>query len=156
MISRSDHAEQQGSKVTHVSSLPHTPEVIEANKRREDAGGAIEGFDEILTNAAVAVVQEQKDVAITIIGDCEYGHAMSGPINYGTWWSWPFHQLGGTELCVGELNTVIAVIPFYRLPEAASTAISDCFKKLRHDKPAPTGDSLRPLLGINPWHAQQA
>lgn len=85
-------------EVTHVGSLPRSTELIEANKRRQEAGGELEGFDEILAKAVVDVVQKQKDVGITIPNDGEYGHAMSGNVDYGAWWSYSFHRLGGTEL----------------------------------------------------------
>jgi 5-methyltetrahydropteroyltriglutamate--homocysteine methyltransferase len=90
-------------EVTHVGSLPRSPELIAANKRRKDEGRRFEGFDEVISQAVVDVVQKQKDVGVTIPNDGEYGHAMSGSVDYGAWWSYSFHRLGGTELRTGGL-----------------------------------------------------
>ena len=93
---------KDGIQVTHVGSLPRTAELIAANKRREQEG-ATEGFDQTLAQAVADVVQKQREVGVTIPGDGEYGHAMSGNIDYGAWWSYSFHRLGGTELREGGL-----------------------------------------------------
>lgn len=93
-------------EVTHVGSLPRSEELIAANKEREEAGSTSKGFDELLSQAVVDVVQKQKEVGITIPNDGEYGHAMSGNIDYGAWWSYSFHRLGGTELREGGLLDV--------------------------------------------------
>jgi 5-methyltetrahydropteroyltriglutamate--homocysteine methyltransferase len=94
-------------EVTHVGSLPRSPELIAANKRRKEEGRRFEGFDEIISQAVVDVVQKQKDAGVTIPNDGEYGHAMSGTIDYGAWWSYSFHRLGGTELREGALLSVV-------------------------------------------------
>src|SRR5688572_25596009 len=94
-------------EVSHVGSLPRSPELIAANKRRKDEGQRFDGFDEIISQAVVDVVQKQKEVGVTIPNDGEYGHAMSGNVDYGAWWSYSFHRLGGTELRSGGLLGVV-------------------------------------------------
>jgi 5-methyltetrahydropteroyltriglutamate--homocysteine methyltransferase len=94
-------------EVSHVGSLPRSPELIEANKRRKEEDRRFEGFEEIISQAVVDVVQKQKDVGVTIPNDGEYGHAMSGNVDYGAWWSYSFHRLGGTELRSGGLLGVV-------------------------------------------------
>ncbi len=91
-------------QVSHVGSLPRSPELIDANRRRMEAGGTLEGFDELLAGAVVDIVQQQKDVGITVPNDGEFGKAMSGKVDYGAWWSYSFQCLGGLELGAGGLE----------------------------------------------------
>lgn len=94
-------------EVSHVGSLPRSPELIAANKRRKEEGRRFEGFEDVIANAVGDVVQKQKDVGVTIPNDGEYGHAMSGNVDYGAWWSYSFHRLGGTEMREGALLKVV-------------------------------------------------
>lgn len=77
-------------QVSHVGSLPRTDELIEANRAREE-GGETAGFSELLARSVADIVQRQKDVGVTVPNDGEYGHAMSGAVDYGAWWSYSFH-----------------------------------------------------------------
>ena len=95
-------------EVTHVGSLPRTPEMIAANKARQEAGGELEGFDELLAKSVVDIVQKQKDTGITVPNDGEYGHEMSGKVDYGAWWSYSFQRLGGTRLSEGGMASIPA------------------------------------------------
>ncbi|WP_250445834.1 cobalamin-independent methionine synthase II family protein [Actinotalea sp. C106] len=84
-------------EVTHAGSLPRTPELIEANAARADGAGP-EGFERMLGEQVQGIVQRQLDAGVTIVGDGEYGKAMSSPIDYGAWWSYSFQRVGGLEL----------------------------------------------------------
>jgi hypothetical protein len=42
-----------------------------------------EGFEELLRAEVAGVVQRKLDAAITVVGDGEYGRAMSSPVDYG-------------------------------------------------------------------------
>jgi 5-methyltetrahydropteroyltriglutamate--homocysteine methyltransferase len=84
-------------ETSHAGSLPRTAELIAANAAR--AGGAgPEGFADMLRDEVVGVVRRQLDAGITVVGDGEYGKAMSSPVDYGAWWSYSFQRLGGLEL----------------------------------------------------------
>lgn len=85
-------------RTTHVGSLPRTPELLEANKRR--AGGTIEDaeFFEILQKSSDEVVKRQVDLGIDIVNEGEYGHITSGAIDYGAWWNYSFSRLGGLTM----------------------------------------------------------
>ncbi len=85
-------------EVSHVGSLPRPDKLREANKKRLENNGELEGFDEILAQSVKDVVKKQKDIGITIPNDGEYGKSMSGKVDYGAWWSYSFQRLGGLEL----------------------------------------------------------
>jgi len=84
--------------VTHVGSLPRTDALRDANKARLEAGGDLEGFSEILSDAVDQVVAKQKAVGITIPNDGEYGKSMSGKVDYGAWWTYSFQRISGADL----------------------------------------------------------
>ncbi|GAA2724374.1 cobalamin-independent methionine synthase II family protein [Cellulomonas aerilata] len=84
-------------ETSHAGSLPRTPALIAANAARA-AGAGPEGFEDMLGEEVVGVVRRQLDAGITVVGDGEYGKAMSSPIDYGAWWSYSFQRLGGLEL----------------------------------------------------------
>ncbi|WNB87136.1 cobalamin-independent methionine synthase II family protein [Cellulomonas sp. ATA003] len=84
-------------QTTHAGSLPRTAELIAANAARA-AGEGPEGFERMLHDQVVGVVQRQLDAGISVVGDGEYGKAMSSPVDYGAWWSYSFQRLGGLEL----------------------------------------------------------
>lgn len=85
-------------RTTHVGSLPRTPELLEANKRR--AEGTIEDaeFFGILEQGVDAVVKRQVDMGIDIVNEGEYGHITSGAVDYGAWWNYSFTRLGGLTM----------------------------------------------------------
>jgi len=96
---------------SHSGSLPRTPELIAANAARRFAedGFTLERtpeFEGLLTNAVVGLVQQQKDLGITIPGDGEYGKAMSNAVDYGAWWTYSFQRTAGLELT--NFNPIVA------------------------------------------------
>ena len=83
----------QRIETSHAGSLPRTPELIAANdaRRLADDGLTLERtpeFDELLTAAVVDLVRRQQDLGITVVGDGEYGKAMTSAVDYGAWWSY--------------------------------------------------------------------
>lgn len=88
---------------TTSGSLPRTPALIEANAARTLAedGFTLQSTPEFdaLTAAAVAdVVERQRRAGITLVGDGEFGKAMSNPVDYGAWWSYSFQRVSGLSL----------------------------------------------------------
>lgn len=85
-------------RTTHVGSLPRTPELLEANKRR--AAGTIDAnaFSDILQRSVAEVVQRQVELGIDIVNEGEYGHITSGAVDYGAWWNYIFSRLGGLTM----------------------------------------------------------
>ena len=83
---------------SHVGSLPRPDALIAVNRARE-AGEAIDeaGFQDTLRAAVADVVRRQQELGIDVPGDGEFGKAMAHPVNYGAWWSYVFHRLGGLE-----------------------------------------------------------
>ncbi|NAZ87667.1 epoxyalkane--coenzyme M transferase [Kineococcus sp. T90] len=90
-------------EVSHAGSLPRTPELIAANEARELADDGLTlkrtpEFDKLLTEAVVDLVQRQHDLGVTIVGDGEYGKAMTSAVDYGAWWSYSFQRVAGLEV----------------------------------------------------------
>lgn len=88
---------------TTSGSLPRTTALIEANAARTfaDDGFTLESTAEFtaLTAQAVAdVVERQREAGITLVGDGEFGKAMSNPVDYGAWWSYSFQRVNGLSL----------------------------------------------------------
>jgi len=88
---------------TTSGSLPRTPALIEANAVRTlaDDGFTLQSTPEFetLTAAAVAdVVERQRQAGITLVGDGEFGKAMSNAVDYGAWWSYSFQRVAGLSL----------------------------------------------------------
>src|SRR6266480_3228539 len=84
---------------SHVGSLPRPDELIEANRSRETGKETDErGFQEKLRASVMEVVRRQKDLGIDIPGDGEFGKSVRHRVNYGAWWNYAFHRLGGLEL----------------------------------------------------------
>jgi len=88
---------------TTSGSLPRTPALIEANAARTlaDDGFTLQSTPEFetLTAAAVAdVVERQRQAGITLVGDGEFGKAMSNAVDYGAWWSYSFQRVAGLSL----------------------------------------------------------
>lgn len=84
-------------QTTHAGSLPRTPELIEANTALMQ-GQEVEGFEEFLTDQVAALVRRQVETGITVVGDGEYGKAMTSPMDFGAWWSYIFQRTSGLEL----------------------------------------------------------
>ena len=90
-------------QTTTSGSLPRTQALIDAHGARtfEDDGFTLRPTPEVdaLTARAVAdVVARQRDVGITLVGDGEFGKAMTGAVDYGAWWSYSFQRVGGLSL----------------------------------------------------------
>ncbi len=85
-------------RTTHVGSLPRTPELLEANRRRAEGTIEDQEFFEILQKASDEVVQRQVDLGIDIVNEGEYGHITSGAVDYGAWWNYSFSRLGGLTM----------------------------------------------------------
>jgi len=94
--------------VTHISttqtgSLPRPDSLIELNRalRKGDVDPSTHRAK--LQAAVSEVVQRQRDIGIDVVGDGEYGKAMSQKVDYGAWWSYSFQRLGGLELGTFDL-----------------------------------------------------
>ena len=85
-------------RTTHVGSLPRTAALLEANAQRHAGTISEADFDAILTDAAAQVVARQSSIGLDIVNEGEYGHITSGKVDYGAWWNYSFHRLGGLEL----------------------------------------------------------
>lgn len=88
-------------RTTHVGSLPRTPELLAATKRRDDGSISDEEFKEILSDGVDRVVKRQVDLGIDIVNEGEYGHEAPGAVDYGAWWTYSFSRLGGLDLREG-------------------------------------------------------
>ncbi len=89
--------------VSHAGSLPRTPELIAANQARSFAEDGLTlqrtpEFEALLAEAVTDLVRRQRELGITIIGDGEYGKAMSSARDYGAWWSYVFQRVAGLEV----------------------------------------------------------
>ncbi|WAC50164.1 cobalamin-independent methionine synthase II family protein [Frigoribacterium sp. SL97] len=101
-------------ETTHAGSLPRTPELIAANDARALGvdGFTLERtpeFDALLTDAVVDLVRRQNDLGITIVGDGEYGKAMTSAVDYGAWWSYSFQRVSGLSLTGSDIFSQPAV-----------------------------------------------
>src|SRR5580704_867597 len=84
---------------SHVGSLPRPDDLIAANRAREAREATDEeAFQERLRDAVAEVVHCQGDLGIDVPGDGEFGKSVGHPVNYGAWWNYAFHRLGGLEL----------------------------------------------------------
>ncbi|WP_432535965.1 cobalamin-independent methionine synthase II family protein [Kineococcus arenarius] len=97
-------------EVSHAGSLPRTPELIAANDARRvgEDGFTLERtpeFEALLTDAVVDLVARQRDLGITLVGDGEYGKAMTSAVDYGAWWSYSFQRVTGLEVTGEDLFT---------------------------------------------------
>ncbi|MEZ0491991.1 cobalamin-independent methionine synthase II family protein [Kineococcus sp. TBRC 1896] len=96
--------------VSHAGSLPRTAELIAANEARTLAadGFTLERtpeFEALLTDAVVDLVRRQRDLGVTVVGDGEYGKAMTSAVDYGAWWSYSFQRVAGLEVTGEDLFT---------------------------------------------------
>lgn len=88
---------------TTSGSLPRTGALIEANAARPvgDDGftlGSTPELDRLTATAVADVVARQRDAGITLVGDGEFGKAMSNPVDYGAWWGYSFQRVSGLSL----------------------------------------------------------
>ncbi|MBO1768620.1 cobalamin-independent methionine synthase II family protein [Agrococcus sp. TF02-05] len=96
--------------VTHAGSLPRTPELIAANAARTFADDGLTlqrtpEFETLLADAVADLVRRQRDLGITIVGDGEYGKAMSSSLDYAAWWTYVFQRVEGLEITGEDIFT---------------------------------------------------
>ncbi|WP_448656717.1 cobalamin-independent methionine synthase II family protein [Microbacterium lacticum] len=90
-------------QTTTSGSLPRTQALIDANRARtfEDDGFTLRStpeVDALTAQAVVDVVERQRAAGITLVGDGEFGKAMTGAVDYGAWWGYSFQRVGGLSL----------------------------------------------------------
>jgi 5-methyltetrahydropteroyltriglutamate--homocysteine methyltransferase len=84
---------------SHAGSLPRPEDLIALNKQRAAGDFADEqGYLRELRAAVADVVARQREIGIDLVNDGEYGHSMGQRYDYGSWWTYVFHRLGGVEL----------------------------------------------------------
>ena len=84
---------------SHVGSLPRPDDLIGANRAREAGEAADEqAFSRHFGPRWREVVRHQKELGIDVPGDGEFGKSMAHRVNYGAWWNYCFHRLGGLDL----------------------------------------------------------
>jgi 5-methyltetrahydropteroyltriglutamate--homocysteine methyltransferase len=92
-------------RTSHAGSLPRPDDLIELNRRRIDEEALDEGeYQEALRQATIDVVKRQVEVGIDLPNDGEFGHTMGAKVDYGAWWHYSFHRLGGLELWTDMSN----------------------------------------------------
>ena len=90
-------------QTTTSGSLPRTQALLDANRARtfEDDGFTLRStpeVDALTAQAVVDVVERQRAAGITLVGDGEFGKAMTGAVDYGAWWGYSFQRVGGLSL----------------------------------------------------------
>ena len=81
---------------SHAGSLPRPDDLIAANRARETGEATNErDFQETLRAGVAEVVRRQRDLGIDVPGDGEFGKSTGHRVNYGAWWNYAFHRLGG-------------------------------------------------------------
>jgi 5-methyltetrahydropteroyltriglutamate--homocysteine methyltransferase len=84
---------------SHAGSLPRPEDLIALNKQRAAGDFTDEaGYLRELSAAVADVVARQRRIGIDLVNDGEYGHSMGQRYDYGSWWTYVFHRLGGVEL----------------------------------------------------------
>ena len=83
---------------SHVGSLPR-PDGLIAAHRAHETGAPIDetAFQRTLRAAVAEVVRHQHGLGIDIPGDGEFGKPMGQRVNYGSWWRYSWHRLGGLD-----------------------------------------------------------
>lgn len=81
--------------MTHVGSLPRTPELLDAYDRHKSGEMTDSDLEAVLENAVNGVVARQHALGIDVVNVGEYGHVTAGKIDYGAWWNYSFSRLGG-------------------------------------------------------------
>lgn len=85
-------------RTTHVGSLPRTSTLLAANADRRLGDISEENFKVVLAEAVDEIVARQVKAGIDVVNDGEYGHAMTGEVDYGAWWSYSFDRTDGLSL----------------------------------------------------------
>src|SRR5690625_6501 len=96
-------------QTTTAGSLPRSEELIEANKARRisEDGFTLETspeFESLVQTAVNEVVAKQREAGITLVGDGEYGKAMSNALDYAAWWTYSFQRVSGLSLTDVDLS----------------------------------------------------
>lgn len=90
-------------QTTTAGSLPRSPELVEATKALQLADDGFTllrtpEYNELSAAAVRDLVQRQLDAGLTIVGDGEYGKAMTASHDFGAWWSYSFQRVAGMAL----------------------------------------------------------
>jgi len=90
-------------QTTTAGSLPRTSALMAANAARtvSDDGFTLEStpeFDRLVREAVADVVERQRSAGVTLVGDGEFGKAMSNANDFGAWWSYSFQRVSGLSL----------------------------------------------------------
>jgi 5-methyltetrahydropteroyltriglutamate--homocysteine methyltransferase len=94
---------------SHAGSLPRPDDLIELNRKRIDGEPVDENdYQRDLRAATVSVVRQQAETGIDVPNDGEYGHAMGQKVDYGAWWHYSFHRLGGLGSWTDMANVPVA------------------------------------------------
>jgi 5-methyltetrahydropteroyltriglutamate--homocysteine methyltransferase len=81
---------------SHAGSLPRPEQLLGLNERRRAHEDVNESeFDEALQGAIDEVVQRQAMLGVDVVGDGEYGKAMSEALDYGAWRTYSLQRLSG-------------------------------------------------------------
>lgn len=100
---------------TTSGSLPRTDALLAANAARTFADDGFTlahtpEYDSLVAEAVADVVQRQRDAGITLVGDGEFGKAMSNAVDYGAWWTYSFQRVEGLELTGTDLWSQPSVV----------------------------------------------
>ncbi|PRW64035.1 cobalamin-independent methionine synthase II family protein [Actinopolyspora mortivallis] len=83
---------------TQVGSLPRPDDVLELNRHRAEGSITEQRYRNGLERATTDLVERQRRIGLDVVGDGEFGKAMTQKVDYGAWWSYSFQRLGGLEL----------------------------------------------------------
>lgn len=88
---------------TTAGSLPRSPELVAATRALETAEDRFTlirtpEYTELAATAVRELVARQVEAGITIVGDGEYGKAMTTSHDFGAWWSYSFQRTAGLAL----------------------------------------------------------
>ncbi|MDO4918092.1 cobalamin-independent methionine synthase II family protein [Kocuria sp.] len=89
------HPNTDRIQTTHVGSLPRTPELLAENDRFRAGEIDLAQLGAALDEGVVDIVRTQREIGLDVVNDGEYGHTTSGAVDYGAWWNYSFHRLGG-------------------------------------------------------------
>lgn len=97
---------------THAGSLPRTEALLRANKlwTEGEYPGGWDAFSSFLEEQVLELVERQIDTGLDVVGDGEYGKAMSSKLDFGAWWTYSFARTGGLELSSDTMWTDSNVI----------------------------------------------
>lgn len=90
-------------QTTTAGSLPRSPELVAATQALDVAEDGFtlvqtDEYRELARQAVVDLVARQVEAGITLVGDGEYGKAMTASHDFGAWWSYSFQRTAGLAL----------------------------------------------------------